>query len=56
MCSKRLLKVILTAYRFNGEEGSRIISGHELDYKTISDTLFIEYVVENLRNADIFTI
>jgi len=56
VCAKRLLKIILTAYRLNGEESSRIISGHELDYKTINDTLFIQYVVENQSTADIYTI
>jgi hypothetical protein len=40
----------------NGEESSRIILGHELDYKTINDTLFIEYVVENFQMADNYTI
>ena len=49
------MKIILTAYRLNAEDSSRIILGHELDYKTINDNLFIEHVHDNLASVDIYT-
>ena len=54
--AKRLLKIILTAYRMTSEESSRIILGHELDYKTVNDWLFIENSIALIQDKDLSVI
>ena len=47
--AKRLLKIILAAYRRNSEESSRVILGHQYDYKTICDLLLFDRITDELR-------
>lgn len=48
--AKRLLKIVLTAYRMNSEDSSRVIWGHEYDYKTICDTFLFDKIRDDIKD------